>query len=47
MTVDLIASGASLAAVQIGGRWKSARMPSLYARAELAGSGAVARYYQE
>ena len=47
MTVDLIASGASLAAVQVAGRWKSARMPSLYARAELAGSGAVARYYQE
>ena len=47
MTVDLIASGASLAAVQVAGRRRSARMPGLYARAELAGSGAVARYHQE
>lgn len=45
MTTDLVAAGASLAAVQVAGRWKSARMPGQYARGELAGNGAVARYY--
>jgi len=45
MTTDLVASGASLAAIQVAGRWKSARMPAHYARGELAGNGAVARYY--
>ena len=45
MTRDLVASGASVAAVQVAGRWLSSRMPALYARGELAASGAVARYY--
>ena len=42
MARDLVASGASVSAVQVAGRWKSARMPAHYARAELAGHGAVA-----
>ena len=46
MATDLVASGASLAAVMLGGRWSSSRMPSRYARGELAGNGAVARFYQ-
>ena len=46
MATDLVAAGASLAAIQVAGRWKSARMPAHYARGELAGNGAVARYYQ-
>ena len=45
MARDLVASGASVAAVQIAGRWASARMPAYYARAELAARGAVARFY--
>lgn len=45
MARDLVASGASVSAVQVAGRWKSARMPAHYARAELAGRGAVASYY--
>ena len=35
------------AAVQVAGRWASPQMPSYYARAELAGDGAVARFYGE
>ncbi len=45
MSTDLVAAGASVAAVQVAGRWKSSRMPGQYARGELAGQGAVARYY--
>lgn len=45
MARDLVAAGASVAAVQVAGAWKSARMPAHYARAELAGRGAVAAYY--
>ena len=45
MAIDLIAAGASVAAVQVAGRWRSMRMPATYARGELAGRGAVARYY--
>ena len=45
MARDLVAGGASVAAVQIAGRWASARMPALYARGELAARGAVAQYY--
>lgn len=45
MARDLVASGAGIAAVQVAGGWKSARMPAHYARAELAGRGAVALYY--
>ena len=40
-----VAFGASLTAVHVAGRWKSARMPARYARGELAGNGAVACYY--
>lgn len=47
MATDLVAAGASLAAIQVAGRWKSARMPATYARGELAGNGAVARYYRD
>jgi site-specific recombinase XerD len=46
MARDLVASGASVAAVQVAGRWKSARLPATYARGELAGQGAVARLYE-
>ena len=46
MTLDLVAAGASLAAVQVAGRWASSRMPALYARGEMAGNGAVAKYYR-
>ena len=45
MARDLVASGASVAAVQVAGRWISERMPALYARGELAARGAVAKYY--
>lgn len=45
MAADLVASGASVSAVQVAGRWKSARMPGQYARGELAGRGAVALFY--
>lgn len=45
MARDLVANGASVAAVQVAGRWKSARLPAAYARGELAGQGAVARFY--
>ena len=47
MARDLVASGASVAAVQIAGRWKSPRMPAHYARGELAARGAVARFHGE
>ena len=45
MARDLVAAGASVAAVQIAGRWASSRMPAHYARGELAARGAVAKYY--
>ncbi|MDE2676431.1 MAG: tyrosine-type recombinase/integrase [Gemmatimonadota bacterium] len=47
MARDLVADGAGVAAVQVAGRWASPQMPSYYARAELAGDGAVARFYGE
>ena len=47
MARDLVASGASVAAVQVAGRWASVRMPAHYARGELAARGAVARFYGE
>lgn len=46
MAKDLVAAGASVAAVQVAGRWRSARLPAMYARGELAGQGAVARFYE-
>ena len=47
MARDLVASGASVAAVQVAGRWASAAMPAHYARGELAARGAVARFHGE
>lgn len=44
MARDLAASGASTTALMLAGRWRSERMPALYARGELAGRGPVARY---
>ena len=46
MAMDLVASGASIAAAMIAGRWTSSRMPAHYARGEIAGRGAVARFYE-
>ena len=46
MAMDLVASGASIAAAMIAGRWTSSRMPAHYARGETAGRGAVARFYE-
>ena len=45
MARDLVAHGASVAAVQVAGRWASSRMPAYYARGELAARGAVAQFY--
>ena len=47
MARGLVAAGASVAAVQLAGRWKSPRMPAHYARGELAARGAVARFHGE
>ncbi len=41
---DLAARGADLTELQVAGRWQSAAMPALYARNQLAGRGAVAKY---
>lgn len=46
MAMDLVASGASIAAAMIAGRWTSSRMPAHYARGETAGRGAVASFYE-
>ena len=35
---------AGLTELQVAGRWQSATMPALYARNQLAGRGAVAKY---
>ena len=45
MARDLVAHRASVAAVQVAGRWASSRMPAYYARGELAAHGAVAQFY--
>ena len=45
MARDLVAHGASVAAVQVAGRWASSRMPAYYARGEVAARGAVAQFY--
>ena len=42
---DLAAAGASTTALMLAWRWRSERMPVLYARGELAARGQVARYY--
>ncbi len=46
MAQDLTAAGAELSALMVAGRWKSERMPAHYSRAEKAGKGAVARFYE-
>ena len=40
---SLVAHGATIVEMQIDGRWSSPQMPGHYARAQLAGQGAVAR----
>ena len=40
---SLAGRGASVIEMQVGGRWSSPQMPGHYARAQLAGKGAVAR----
>lgn len=47
MTVDLVAAGFSLAELQQAGRWRSPVMPAYYARNQLSGRGAVARFHAE
>ena len=46
MAQDLAADCIELPALMVAGRWKSARMPAHYASAELAGRGAVAKFYR-
>lgn len=46
MAQDLTAAGAEMSALMVAGRWKSERMPAHYSRAEKAGKGAVARFYE-
>ena len=45
MAEVLVKDGASLPGLVQAGRWASPAMPARYARGELAGQGAVARYY--
>ncbi len=45
MAQDLTAAGVGLTAIMVAGRWKSERMPAHYSRAQKAGRGAVARFY--
>ena len=45
MARDLAGSGIELPALMTAGRWSSPTMPARYTRGELAGRGAVARYY--
>ena len=40
---ELVRNGATLAELMQSGRWTSERMPAHYAKAELAGRGAIAR----
>lgn len=46
MARDLTAAGTELTALMVAGRWKSERMPAYYSRAEKAGRGAVAQFYE-
>ncbi|MYA41498.1 MAG: tyrosine-type recombinase/integrase [Gemmatimonadetes bacterium] len=46
MAQDLAEAGASTVDLMIAGRWKAARMPAHYARAQSARNGAVARFYR-
>ena len=45
MAQDLAASGIELPALMTADRWTSPTMPARYTRGEIAGRGAVARYY--
>lgn len=45
MAHDLVRDGATLPELMQAGRWASPGMPAHYARAELAGQSAVARFY--
>ena len=45
MAQDLVKDGATLPELMQAGRWASPEMPAHYARSELAGQGAVARYH--
>ena len=47
MAQDLAQAGIDLPALMTAGRWSSPTMPARYTRAQLAGRGAVARYYGE
>ena len=47
MAQDLAATGVELPALITTGRWKISRMPARYTERQVAGQGAVARYYQE
>lgn len=42
--VSLAQAGASVADMQVAGRWKESRMPVYYAKAELANQGGIARF---
>jgi len=46
MAQDLTAAGVGLTAIMVAGRWKSERMPAHYSKAQKAGRGAVARFYE-
>ena len=46
MAQDLAAAGVELPALMTAGRWKSSKMPARYTERQVAGRGAVARYYQ-
>ena len=45
MAQDLVKDGATLPELMQAGRWASHKMPAHYARSELAGQGAIARYH--
>ena len=46
MAQDLARSGTELPALMTAGRWQSPTMPARYTRAEQAGRGAIARFYE-
>lgn len=46
MAQDLARAGTELPALMTAGRWQSPTMPARYTRAEQAGRGAIARYYE-
>ena len=47
MAQDLANTGAELPALMTAGRWKNSKMPARYTERQVAGRGAVAKYYQE